>query len=232
MARVTDQPAFRVTVGWLLVAGTVLSVPLGILAVFSLEPEEGTGVDSAMSHLIADGGIFVALAFLLGMIGMERVLQDGKSVAYLRQAGLVVLSLGLISEAISWTFTHLLTAHLDREQTSGTSELFTTDGTLLVSFGVSFTLIGVGLFALGTMDVRLLGPDRALATVLGVVPAILGACLLLIALLGGGDVIGLYQFGSGVLLLQVIWVFLIGLAFIRMKEPIHTGQETVGRLTS
>ena len=206
------------TVGWLLVAGTVLSVPLGILAVFSLEPEEGTGVDSAMSHLIADGGIFVALAFLLGMIGMERVLQDGKSVAYLRQAGLVVLSLGLISEAISWTFTHLLTAHFDREQTSGASELFSTDGTLLVSFGVSFTLIGVGLFALGTMDVRLLGPDRALATVLGVIPAILGACLLLIALLGGGDVIGLYQFGSGVLLLQVIWVFLIGLAFIRPRQ--------------
>jgi len=210
------------TVGWLLVAGTVLSVPLGFLAVFSLEPEEGTGVDSAMSHLIADGGIFVALAFLLGMIGMERVLQDGKSVAYLRQAGLVVLSLGLISEAISWTFTHLLTAHLDREQPASTSELFSTDGTLLVSFGVSFTLIGVGLFALGTMDVRLLGPDRALATVLGVVPAILGACLLLIALLGGGDVIGLYQLGSGVLLLQVIWVFLIGLAFIRPKQLVTT----------
>jgi len=222
VARVTDQPAFRMTVGWLLVAGTVLSVPLGFLAVFSLEPEEGTGVDSAMSHLIADGGIFVALAFLLGMIGMERVLQDGKSVAYLRQAGLVVLSLGLISEAISWTFTHLLTAHLDREQPAGTSELFSTDGTLLVSFGVSFTLIGVGLFALGTMDVRLLGPDRALATVLGVVPAILGACLLLIALLGGGDVIGLYQLGSGVLLLQVIWVFLIGLAFIRPKQLMTT----------
>ncbi|MXY76587.1 MAG: hypothetical protein F4Y40_05805 [Acidimicrobiia bacterium] len=217
------------TVGWLLVVGTVLSVPLGILAVFSLEPEEGTGVDSAMSHLIADGGIFVALAFLLGMIGVERVLHDGKSVAYLRQAGLVVLSLGLISEAISWTFTHLLTAHLDREQPASTSELFNTEGTLLVSFGVSFTLIGVGLFALGAMDVRLLGPDRALATVLGVVPAILGACLLLIALLGGGDAIGLYQLGSGVLLLQVIWVFLIGLAFIRTKQPADTGQETVGQ---
>ena len=222
MARVTDQPAFRMTVGWLLVAGTVLSVPLGFLAVFSLEPEEGTGVDSAMSHLIADGGVFVALAFLLGMIGMERVLQDGKSTTYLRQAGLVVLTLGLVSEAISWIFSHFLPTHLDQEQPSGTSELFTTDGTLLISFGVSFTLIGVGLFALGTMDVRLLGPDRALATVLGVVPAILGACLLLIALLGGGNVIGLYQLGSGVLLLQVIWVFLIGLAFIRPKQLMTT----------
>ena len=210
------------TVGWLLVAGTVLSVPLGFLAVFSLEPEEGTGVDSAMSHLIADGGVFVALAFLLGMIGMERVLQDGKSTTYLRQAGLVVLTLGLVSEAISWTFSHFLPTHLDQEQPASTSELFSTDGTLLVSFGVSFTLIGVGLFALGTMDVRLLGPDRALATVLGVVPAILGACLLLIALLGGGDVIGLYQLGSGVLLLQVIWVFLIGLAFIRPKQLMTT----------
>ncbi|MDE0376056.1 MAG: hypothetical protein OXK16_08860 [bacterium] len=217
------------TVGWLLVAGTVLSVPLGMLAVFSLEPEEGTGVDSAMSHLIADGGIFVALAFLLGMIGMERVLQDGKSTVYLRQAGLVVLTLGLIAEAISWTFSHLLTAHFDREQASGTSELFTSEGTLLISFGVSFALIGVGLFALGTMDVRLLGPDRALATALGVVPGILGACLLLIALVGGGDLIGLYQFGSGVLLLQTIWVFLIGLAFIRTKQPADTGQETVGQ---
>ena len=217
------------TVGWLLVAGTVLGVPLGILAIFWLDPHEGIKVDSAMSHLIADGGIFVSLAFLLGIIGVERVLHDGKVVAYLRQAGLVVLSLGLVSEAISWTFTHLLTTHFDREQTLGTSELFSTDGTLLVSFGVSFTLIGVGMFALGTMDVRLLGPDRALATVLGVVPGILGAFLLLIALLGGGDVIGLYQFGSGLLLLQIIWVFLIGLAFIRMKQPIHTGQETVGQ---
>jgi hypothetical protein len=183
-----------------------------------------------MSHLIADGGIFVSIAFLLGMIGMERVLQDGKSTAYLRQAGLVVLLLGFVSEVITWIFSHLLATHFDRQQQpAGGSDLFTTDGTLLVSFGISFALIGVGLFALGTMDVRLLGPDRAFATVLGVVPGILGACLLLIALLGGGDVISLYQFGSGVLLLQVLWVFLIGLAFIRMKQPIHTGHATVGQ---
>ena len=229
MTRVTDEPTFRKTVGWLLVTGTALSVPLSLLAIFALESDEGAGADSAMSHLLADGGIFVSLAFLLGMIGMERVLQDGKSTDYLRQAGLVVLTLGLVSEVISWTFSHFLTTHFDREQQpSGASELFTTDGTLLVSFGVSFTLIGVGLFALGTMDARLWGPDRAMATVLGVVPGILGACLLLIALVGGGDTISIYQFGSGILLLQVVWVFLIGLAFIRMKQPIHTGQVTVG----
>lgn len=157
---------------------------------------------------------------------MERVLQDGKSTDYLRQAGLVVLAMGLVSEVISWTFSHFLTTHLDREQQpAGVSELFTADGTLLVSFGISFSMIGVGLFALGTMNVRLLGPDRAVAAVLGVIPAILGALLLLIALLGGGDVIGLYQVGSGILLLQVTWVFLIGLAFIRMKQPIHTGHK-------
>lgn len=230
MARVTDQPTFRITVGWLLVTGAALSVPLGVLAIFSLDPDEGTGADSAMSHLIADGGIFVSLAFLLGMIGMERVLQGWKSTTYLRQAGLIVLLLGLVSEAISYTFTHLLPTHFDHEQLpSGASDLFTTEGTLLVSFGISFTLIGVGSFALGTMDVRLLGPDRAMATVLGVVPGILGACLLLIALLGGGDTISLYQFGSGILLLQVIWVFSVGLAFIRMKQPIHTGPEMVGK---
>ena len=183
-----------------------------------------------MSHLIADGGIFVSLAFLLGMIGMERVIQDGKSTTYVRQAGLVVLLLGLVSEAISYTFIHLLPTHFEHEQLpSGASELFTTDGTLLVSFGISFTLIGVGMFALGTMNLRLLGPDRALATVLGVIPGILGACLLLIALLGGGDVIGLYQIGTGMLLLQVLWVFLVGLAFIRMKQPIHTSQEPVAK---
>ena len=231
MAGVTDRPTFTKAVGWLLVIGTVLSVPLGILVVLALEPDEG--MDTALSHLIADGGIFVSVAFLLGMIGMERVLRDGQSVAYLRQAGLVVLVLGLVSEAISWTFSHFLTTHLDREQQpSGVSELFTTEGTLLVSFGISFSMIGVGLFALGTMNVRLLGPDRAVATVLGVIPAILGALLLLIALLGGGNVIGLYQVGSGILLLQVAWVFLIGLAFIRMKEPRHTGQEAVGRPSS
>ncbi|MDE0138054.1 MAG: hypothetical protein OXM57_12170 [bacterium] len=228
MARVTDRPTFRIAVGWLLVIGAVLSVPLGLLVVFALEPDES--VDTALSHLIADGGIFVSVAFLLGMIGMERVLQDGKSTDYLRQAGLVVLVLGLVSEIIAWTFSHFLTTHLDREQQpSGVSELFTADGTLLVSFGISFSMIGVGLFALGTMKVRLLGPDRAVATVLGVIPAILGALLLLIALLGGGNVIGLYQVGSGILLLQIAWVFLIGLAFIRMKQPIHTGLETVGK---
>ena len=230
MAGVTDRPTFRRAVGWLLVIGTVLSVPLSILVVLALEPDEG--VDSALSHLIADGGIFVSVAFLLGMIGMERVLRDGRSVAYLRQAGLVVLVLGLVSEVISWTFSHFLTTHLDREQQpSGVSELFATDGTLLVSFGISFSMIGVGMFALGTMNVRLLGPDRPVATVLGVIPGILGACLLLIALLGGGDVIGLYQVGSGILLLQVAWVFLIGLAFIRMKQPRRTGQ-AAARLSS
>ena len=230
MAGVTDRPTFRRAVGWLLVIGTVLSVPLSILVVLALEPDEG--VDSALSHLIADGGIFVSVAFLLGMIGMERVLRDGRSVAYLRQAGLVVLVLGLVSEVISWTFSHFLTTHLDREQQpSGVSELFATDGTLLVSFGISFSMIGVGMFALGTMNVRLLGPDRPVATVLGVIPGILGACLLLIALLGGGDVIGLYQVGSGILLLQVAWVFLIGLAFIRLKQPRQTGQ-AAARLSS
>lgn len=219
MTRVTDQPTFRKTVGWLLVAGTVLSVPLSILVIFALDPDEGTGVDSAMSHLIADGGVFISLAFLLGMIGMERVLQEGKSTAYLRQAGLVVLSLGLVAEVITWIFSHLLTTHFDRgQQTSGGSELFTTDGTPLVSFGISFTLIGVGMFALGTMDIRFFGPDRVGAFVLGVVPGILGACLLLIALLGGGDVISLYQFGSAILILQVVWVFLIGLAFVRSSR--------------
>ena len=224
MARVTDRPTFRIAVGWLLVIGAALSVPLGLLVLFALAPDES--VDSALSHLIADGGIFVSVAFLLGMIGMERVLQDGKSTDYLRQAGLVVLTVGLVAEVISWTFSHFLTTHLDREQQpSGVSELFTADGTLFVSFGISFSMIGVGLFALGTMNVRLLGPDRAVATVLGVIPAILGALLLLIALLGGGDVISLYQFGSGILLLQIVWVFLIGLAFIRMKQPLPTGQE-------
>lgn len=93
-------------------------------------------------------------------------------------------------------------------------------------------MIGVGRFALGSMNVRLLGPDRAVATVLGVKPGILGACLLLIALLGGGDVIRLYQAGSGILLLQVAWVFLIGLVFIRMEQPRRTGQEAVGTPSS
>lgn len=218
---------FRKTVGWLLVTGTVLSVPLSILIITSLEATEGTGEESLVSHLIADGGILISLAFLLGMIGMERVLRDGKSTVYFRQAGLMMLALGLLLEVISW-IPHLFEEHLHHEPpSSGASDLFAADGTLLVSFGISFTLMGVGMFALGTMNARLLGPDRALAAVLGVAPGILGVCLLLFALVVRGDMLGLYQFGNGVLILQVVWVFLIGLAFIRMKQPIHTGQDAV-----
>ena len=227
--RANDEPGLRKTVGWLLVAGTVLSVPISILAISVLESDETIGVDTAMSHLIADGGIFISVAFLLGMIGVERLLQDGKRTDYLRRVGLIVLSLGLVLEAISWIFTHLLTTHVDHgPETSGASELLTTEGTTLYSFAVSFTLVGVGLFALGTMNVPLMGRDRALATILGVIPGILGACLLLIGLNVEGDMIGLYQIGSSALLLQILWVFLIGLAFIRMKHPIRTGQETAG----
>lgn len=229
MARVTDEPGFRKTVGWLLVAGTALGVPLSLLAIVVLESGESVGVDSAMSHLIADGGIFISLAFLLGMIGVERLLQDGKSTDYLRRVGLVVLSLGLLLEAISWIFTHLLVIHVDHEpETSGASALLGTEGTTLYSFAVSFTLVGVGLFALGTMDVHLLGRDRAMATILGVVPGILGVCLVLIGLNADGHMIGLYQLGSSALLLQIAWVFLIGLAFIRMKHPIRAGQGKAG----
>ena len=61
MAWVTDRPTFRIAIGWLLVIGTVLSVPLGIVVVFALAADEA--VDSAMSHLIADGAIFVSVAF-------------------------------------------------------------------------------------------------------------------------------------------------------------------------
>lgn len=231
-------------IGWLLVTETTAGIILAMIRpgnILSDHPDgvtrsmmeglEDIAANSSLSHVVTNVGLLASCAFLLGMIGVERLLRDESGASYLRRAGLVVIALGVSLQLASWAVSHLtavVITHIDDGMLGGSTAM--DQGIIAVGLAGSFylfatllTLIGVGLFALGMMRVSLLGADRLLAVLLGVIPGIAGVAFLVIGSHVHGSLIRLYLAGSLFLLLQVVWVFLVGLAFIRKSDSIATG---------
>lgn len=230
--------------GWLLVTETVAGIVIAMLRpgnILSDHPDgvtrsmieglEDIAANSLLTHLTTSIGLFASCAFMLGMIGVERLLRDDSTAAYLRRTGLVVVALGVALQMASWATSHLtaiMITHTDDGMIGTTSAM--DQGVIMVGLTGSFylfatilTLVGLAIFGIGMMGVRLLGADRPLALLLAVIPGVAGVAFLVIGAHVHGSVIRLYLAGSLFLLLQVIWVFLLGLAFIRKSESIAAG---------
>ncbi len=230
--------------GWLLVTETVAGIVIAMLRpgnILSDHPDgvtrsmieglEDIAANSLLTHLTTSIGLFASCAFMLGMIGVERLLRDDSTAAYLRRTGLVVVALGVALQMASWATSHLtaiMITHTDDGMIGTTSAM--DQGVIMVGLTGSFylfatilTLVGLAVFGIGMMGVRLLGADRPLALLLAVIPGVAGVAFLVIGAHVHGSVIRLYLAGSLFLLLQVIWVFLLGLAFIRKSESIAAG---------
>ncbi len=231
-------------VGWLLVTETTGGVVIAMLRpgnILSDHPDGVTGsmleglrdiaANSSLSHVVTNVGLLASCAFLLGMMGVERLLNDESGAGYLRRAGLVVIALGVSLQVASWAVSHLtavMVTHIDDGMLDASTAM--DQGIIAVSLTGSFylfatllTLVGVGVFGIGMMGVRLLGADRPLALLLSVIPGIAGVVFLVIGSHVHDSLIQVYLAGSLALLLQVVWVFLIGLAFIRKSDSITAG---------
>lgn len=222
--------------GWLLVVGSAVATVMVLLKPGSFTTDHPDGVTDAMlgavaeiaansgvAHVTVEVALFATFAYVLGVLGVERLLRDGETWAgYLRKAGAVAILVAFGLRAASYAMGHLVTNILTHG-VEGPTGMATTDAAVLVvgiegTFGLFATLVsrvGFVLLALGLMNVRLIGQDKVLAIVLAIVPGIGALVLLLLGSHVHDGVVTYYAVGSMLALVQALWVVLLGVGLIR-----------------
>lgn len=186
--------------------------------------------DSTQVSLLTYIGFIAAFGMLLGFWGVKEVLGDTGSEGYLRKIGLLFLTIALAVRTVSLAMSFLTSVTLSYSPAEGiasgesiaTAVIFTVIGGAVGLFATVLALVGVAFWAVSLMNVDLIGPDKPLAIWLGVAPAIVGSFLLFIATFIEGSIFTLYLLGNLTVFVQVAWVILLGIAFIRKSDSLAT----------
>lgn len=233
---VTSAKLAKLT-GWLLVLGSAVATVMVLLKPASFTTDHPDGVTDAMlsavadiaansglAHVTVEVALFATFAYVLGVLGMERLLRDGETWAgYLRKAGAVAILVAFGLRAASYAMGHLVTNILTHGVEGPSGGMATTDAAVLV-VGIEGTLglfatfvsrVGFVLLAWGLMNVRLIGQDKLLAIVLAIVPGIGALVLILVGSHVHEGVVTYYAVGSMLALVQALWVILLGVGLIR-----------------
>jgi len=227
--------------GWLLVIGPVVDVLVSSLRPGSFPGENSDGVQAAMQaaiqgmvpdstlvSLLTHIGFVAAFGMLLGLWGVREVIGGTGSEGYLRKAGLLFLTIALAVRTVSLAMSFLTSVTLSYSPAEGIASgesiasaiTFTVIGGAVGLFATVLALVGVAFWAVSLMNTDLIGADKPLAIWLGVAPAIVGSFLLFIATFIEGSIFTLYLLGNLTVFLQVAWVVLVGVAFIRKSDSL------------
>ncbi len=233
---VTSAKLAKLT-GWLLVVGSAVATVMVLIKPGSFTTDHPDGVTDAMTtavadiaansgvaHLTVEVALFATFAYVLGVLGVERLYRDGETWAgYLRKAGAVALVAAFGLRAASYAMGHLVTNIVTHGVEGPAGTMAATDAAVVV-FGIEGTLglfatfvsrVGFVLLALGVMNVRLIGQDKILAWVFAIVPGIGALVLLLLGSHVHEGVVVAYSVGSMLALVQAIWAILLGVGLIR-----------------
>lgn len=184
--------------------------------------------DSTLVSLLTYIGFAASFGMLLGFWGVKEVLCDTGNERYLRKVGLLFLTVALAVRTVSLAMSFLTSVTLTYSPAEGiasgesitTAVMFTVIGGAIGLFATVLALVGVALFAVSLMNADLIGADKPLAIWLGVAPAIVGSFLLFIATFIEGSIFTLYLMGNLTVFVQVAWVVLLGVAFIRKSDSL------------
>ena len=230
----------RIT-GWLLIIGPVVDVIVSSIRPGSFPGEDPGGVQAAMQaaieamvpnstlvSLLTYIGFVAAFGMLLGLWGVKEVISDTGNEGYLRKVGLLLLTIALAVRTVSLAMSFLTSVTLSYSpaeaiasgESIATAIMFTVIGGAVGLFATVLALVGVALFAVSLMNTDLIGADKPLAIWLGVAPAIVGSFLLFIATFIEGGIFTLYLLGNLTVFIQVVWVVLVGIAFIRKSDSL------------
>ena len=189
---------------------------------------QGMVPDSTLVALLTYIGFVAAFGMLLGLWGVKEVIGGTGSEGYLRKAGLLLLTIALAVRTVSLAMSFLTSVTLSYSPAEGIASgesiasaiTFTVIGGAVGLFATVLALVGVALFAMSLMNTDLIGADKPLAIWLGVAPAIVGSFLLFIATFIEGSIFTLYLLGNLTVFVQVAWVVLLGIAFIRKSDSL------------
>lgn len=186
--------------------------------------------DSTQVSLLTYIGFVAAFGMLLGFWGVKEVIGDTGSEGYLRKIGLLFLTIALSVRTVSLAMSFLTSVTLSYSPAEGiasgesinTAITFTVIGGAVGLFATVLALVGVAFLAVSLMNADLIGADKPLAIWLGVAPAIVGSFFLFIATFIEGSIFTLYLLGNLTVFIQVVWVVLLGVAFIRKADSLAT----------
>ena len=184
--------------------------------------------DSTIVNLLTLIGFVASFGMLLGFWGVKEVTSDAGTEGYLRKIGLLFLTVALAVRTVSVAMSFLTAVTLDYSPAEAiasgeavtTAIMFTVIGGSIGVFATILALVGVSFFAVSLMNTNLIGADKPLAVVLGVAPAVVGSFLLFIATFIESSVFTLYVLGNLAVFVQVAWVILLGVAFIRKSDSL------------
>ncbi len=227
--------------GWLIILGPLVDIVMILIKPGNFISEHPDGATAAMresvadvaansgaAHLSVEVGLFASFAFLLGCLGVERLLRDGGWGDYLRKAGLLFILVAYALRAASYALGHFVTNILTHGIEGTGGSMAANDAALLVVgmegtlslFATIMVAAGVGLYGLSLMNADLIGGDKAVAMVLAVLPAIGVGVMLLIGSHSHDSVFQFYLIGNLLALVQVAWTTLLGVAFIRKSDTL------------
>ena len=174
--------------------------------------------NSTLATLLTIIGFIASFGLLVGLWGVKEVMGDTEGQGILRRVGLLFLTVALAVRTAAFALSFLMSVTLSYSPpeaiASGdavtTAVMFMVIGGALGIFATVLALVGVAFFALSLMNADLIGADKPLAIWLGVVPAIVGSFLLLVAIVVEGGVFALYLLGNLAVFVQVAWVILVG----------------------
>ncbi len=227
--------------GWLLVVGPLVDVIVSVVRPGSF-PEEHSGgpqaamqaailatvPDSTLATLLTLIGFVASFGLLLGLWGVNEVMSDAGGQGILRRAGLLLLTVGLAVRTASLALSFLTSVTLSYSPSEAIASgeavsaavTFTVIGGALGIFTTVLVVVGVAFFALSLTNADLIGADKPLAIWLGVAPAVVASFLLLLATFVEGAVFTLYLLGNIIVFVQIAWVVLLGVAFIRKSDSL------------
>jgi len=227
--------------GWLLVVGPLVDVIVSVVRPGSFPEEHSGGAqaamqaailatvpDSTLATLLTLIGFVASFGLLLGLWGVNEVMSDAGGQGILRRAGLLLLTVGLavrtaslaLSFLTSVTLSYSPSEAIESGEAISSAVTFMVIGGALGIFATVLVLVGVAFFALSLTNVDLIGADRPLAIWLGVAPAVVGSFLLLLATFVEDAVFTLYLLGNITVFVQIVWVVLLGVAFIRKSDSL------------
>lgn len=227
--------------GWLLVVGPLVDVIVSTVRPGSFPAENAEGPQAAMQAAILSLlpnsslatfltviGFIASFGLFLGLWGVREVMPDTGDEGLLTKIGILLLTIALAVRTASFALSYLTTVTLSYSPSEAiesgeavtTAVMFMVIGGSIGVFATILTLVGVAFFAASLTKVDLIGADRPLAVWLGMAPAIVGSVLLLAATFIESIVFTLYLLGNVTVFVQVAWVIMLGIAFIRKSDSI------------
>ena len=199
-------------------------IPGGVQAVMQAGVFDAAG-SGTLHRLMVDIGFIAAFGLLIGFWALDRVMGDTDGRGHLRKIGMIFLTVALGVRTAAFAMGFLLgttVAFLPREALEGsaldTAVMFLVMEGSLAIFATILVLVGAAFFAVSLMNANLLGPDKLLNGLMGVVPAVVGSALLLVAPLAPDAIFGLVIAGNLVTMVQVAWIILLGVALVRKSD--------------